>query len=130
MPLARAERVPWRESLLYEYYWERNFPQTPTAHALREQRYKYIRYHGIWDIDELYDLQADPLEANNLIFAPGHEAIVQRMNRNLFDVLEATGGMSLPLTRDAGDVQRLRRSDRAKAAEFPPQLLQKPVPPP
>jgi len=38
--------------------------------------------------------------------------------------------MSLPLTRDAGDVQRLRRSDRAKAAEFPPQLLQKPVPPP
>ena len=130
LPLARADQVPWRESLLYEYYWERNFPQTPTVHALREQRYKYIRYHGIWDIDELYDLQADPLEANNLIFAPGHEAIVQRMNRSLFDVLEATGGMSLPLTRDAGEVQRLRRPDRAKAAEFPPQLLEKPAPPP
>lgn len=104
-------------------------PQTPTTHALREDRYKYIRYHGIWDIDELYDLQADPLEANNLIFAPGHEAIVQRMNQKLFDVLETTGGLSLPLSRDAGDVQRLRRSDRAKAAEFPPQLLKKPAPP-
>lgn len=129
LPLARAERVPWRESLLYEYYWERNFPQTPTTHALREDRYKYIRYHGIWDIDELYDLQADPLEANNLIFAPGHEAIVQRMNKRLFDELESTGGMSLPLSRDAGNVQRLRRSDRAKAAEFPTQLLKKPAPP-
>jgi N-acetylglucosamine-6-sulfatase len=96
----------------------------------REHRYKYIRYRGIWDIDELYDLQADPLEANNLIFAPGHVAIVQRMNRSLFDALEGTGGMSLPLTRDAGDVQRLRRSDRAKAAEFPLQLLKKAAPPP
>jgi N-acetylglucosamine-6-sulfatase len=95
-------------------------------HALREDRYKYIRYHGIWDIDELYDLQADPLEANNLIFSPGHEAIVQRMNRRLFDIIESTGGMSMPLSRDAGDVQRLRRSDRAKAAEFPPELMKKP----
>lgn len=126
LPLARAERIAWRDSLLYEYYWERNFPQTPTTHALREDRYKYVRYHGIWDIDELFDLQADPLEANNLIFSPGHEGIVQRMNRRLFDILESTGGESIPLSRDAGNVQRLRRSDGAKAAEFPPQLLKKP----
>ena len=33
---------------------------THYLHALRTARYKYIRYHGIWDIDELYDLQADP----------------------------------------------------------------------
>jgi len=128
LPLARGERIAWRDSLLYEYYWERNFPQTPTTHAMRGDRYKYIRYHGIWDIDELFDLQADPLEANNLIFAPGHEGIVERMNRQLFDVLESTDGSTLPLSRDAGEVQRLRRSDRAKAAEFPPQLLKKPTP--
>ncbi len=40
LPLARGERTPWRDSLLYEYYWERNFPQTPTMHALRGARYK------------------------------------------------------------------------------------------
>ncbi len=123
LPLARGERMQWRDSLLYEYYWERNFPHTPTTHAVREQRYKYIRYHGIWDIDELYDLSDDPLEANNLIFSPGHEAIVERMNERLFDILEATDGMSMPLSRDVAGQLRLRRSDRAKAAEFPPAFL-------
>jgi len=123
LPLARGERVAWRDALLYEYYWERNLPHTPTLHAVRGDRYKYIRYQGVWDIDELFDLKDDPLEANNLIFSPGHEAIVQKLNRQLFEMLEATDGMSMPLSPDAGDVQRLRRSDKAKAAEFPPQLI-------
>ena len=30
-------------------------------------RYKYISYNGIWDINELYDLENDPYEMNNLI---------------------------------------------------------------
>ena len=56
LPLARGERIQWRETLLYEYYWERNFPQTPAMHAVRGAQYKYIRYYGIWDTDELSDL--------------------------------------------------------------------------
>jgi hypothetical protein len=35
LPLAHREQVPWRTELLYEYYWERNFPHTPTVFALR-----------------------------------------------------------------------------------------------
>src|SRR5436190_3634462 len=88
LPLAQGKPAPWRDALLYEYYWERNFPETPTVHAIREGRYKYIRYHGLWDIDELYDLSADPLEANNLIFSPGHEAIVKQLDGRLFDILQ------------------------------------------
>ena len=61
----------------YEYYWEYNFPQTPSIFALRGQRYKFIQYHGIWDIDELYDLQQDPLERHNLTWLSG----VRRRNR-------------------------------------------------
>ncbi len=122
-PLARGERIQWRKALLYEYYWERNFPQTPTVHAIRGDRYKYIRYHGLWDIDELFDLKDDPLEANNLIFAPGHEAIGDRLNKQLFEMLAETDGLSIPLSPDAGSLQRLRRADKAKAAQFPPQLI-------
>ena len=84
LPLARGEKVEWRKELLYEYYWERNFPQTPTIHALRTDRYKFIRYHGIWDIDELYDLQEDPLEGNNLIFSAEHRQLIAEMRKRLF----------------------------------------------
>lgn len=37
----------WRKQIFYEYYWEYDFPHTPTMHGIRTDRYKYIRYHGI-----------------------------------------------------------------------------------
>jgi N-acetylglucosamine-6-sulfatase len=124
MPLLRGDAgFEWRSELLYEYYWERNFPQTPTVHALREDRFKYVRYHGVWDIDELYDLQEDPSESRNLIFSPGHEAVVERMNATLFDKLEATGGLQMPLPRDAGERNILRDGAGPALAAFPEQLL-------
>ena len=118
--LARGERIPWRDTLLYEYYWERNFPQTPAMHALRGARYKYIRYYGLWDTDELYDLQADPLETRNLIRDPALRAVATRMNGQLFETLASTGGLYIPLAPDRGGSQNLRRRDGAKAADFPP----------
>ena len=102
LPLAQGEAGRWRKELLYEYYWERNFPQTPTMHALRGDRYKFIRYQGIWDLDELYDLQEDPLESRNLITSEKHQAIVREMREHLFDLLEKTNGMNIPLQRDRG----------------------------
>ena len=60
----------WRDELTYEYYWEFNYPQTPTVFALRTDRYKYIQYHGVWDTEELYDLRSDPAESDNLIEDP------------------------------------------------------------
>ncbi|MFO0339850.1 MAG: sulfatase, partial [Acidobacteriota bacterium] len=90
LPLAQGRQIPWRDGLLYEYYWERNFPQTPTIHALRGDRYKYVRYQGLWDLDELYDLQADPLEMQNLIDSPAHKSIALEMNKKLFATLEST----------------------------------------
>jgi len=115
LPLAAGKRVPWRSELLYEYYWERNFPQTPTVHALRENRYKYMHFHGIWDIDELYDLAVDPHETNNLLARPGHEDLAERMSGKLFALLEKTEGMQIPLSVDAGE-----RNDRRDPAG-PPQ---------
>lgn len=66
-PLLAGREVPWRDAFLYEYYWERSFPQTPTVQGVRTDRYKLMRYHGVWDRYELYDLQEDPHEMNNLL---------------------------------------------------------------
>ncbi len=101
----------WRDAVFYEYYWERNYPQTPTVHGVRTDRYKYIRYHGIWDTDELYDLVEDPREMRNLIVAPEHAQRVREMNGRLFAWLEQTGGMQIPLRRDSGFRADRRRGD-------------------
>jgi N-acetylglucosamine-6-sulfatase len=121
LPLASGQRIPWRDTLLYEYYWERNFPQTPAMHAVRGSQYKYIRYYGLWDTDELYDLRADPLETRNLIRDPSHRDIATRMNAELFRTLGETGGMYIPLAPDGGNSQNLRRRDGSRAADFPPE---------
>jgi N-acetylglucosamine-6-sulfatase len=126
LPLLQKKSIPWRDGLLYEYYWERNFPQTPTMHALRESRFKYIHYYGIWDTDELYDLQEDPFETNNLIFSPKHQEVIKEMNKKLFDVMEDTGAMSIPLYRDSGAQMNRRNPDGASPAKFPPELTQPP----
>lgn len=127
LPLLRGEKVPWRSGLLYEYYWERAFPQTPTIHALRTDRYKYIRYQGLWDVDELYDLQQDPLEMQNLIHSAAHQEIAQRLNKELFGILNATGGMYIPLNADTNLRQNhLRNPDGPKAVDFPQTIKQKP----
>lgn len=118
LPLMEGKKTEWRDYLLYEYYWERNYPHTPTVHALRSDRYKYIHYYGLWDTDELYDMQNDPDEMVNLVDSPEHHAIVTEMNTRMFDILEETGGMNIPLMRDSGHQRNLRRNSGAKQGQF------------
>jgi len=123
--LAQGRASGWRDHFLYEYFWERNYPQTPTLHSLRTDRYKYIHYHGIWDTDELYDLEKDPLEQNNLIASKEHQPLVEKLNRQMFDVMEATGGMYIPLSRDRGRPQVMRRASGSQQGDFPPWMIRK-----
>ncbi len=113
LPLLRGEGVDGRKDFLYEYFWERAFPQTPTVLGLRTDQYSYMHYHGIWDLDELYDIQKDPDQMHNLL---GHvrtttEAgpLIERMEENdplrekvagfqqrMREILESTGGRMEP----------------------------------
>lgn len=121
-PLLTGETSPWRSGFLYEYYWERNFPQTPTIHALRGDRYKYIHYYGLWDTDELYDLKEDPFEIKNLINHSEHQSTIKKMNKELFEILDETDGMYIPLKPDKGLQHNLRFEHGSPAADFPSSL--------
>ncbi len=99
LPIMKGEDVSWRDRIFYEYYWENHFPQTPTMHGVRTDRYKLIRYHGVWDTNEFYDLQEDPFEMKNLIASDEHKALIDTLTTELYDWLEGTGGMQIPLKR-------------------------------
>jgi N-acetylglucosamine-6-sulfatase len=120
LSLLSGKSTDWRDHLLYEYYWEWNFPMTPTIHALRTDRYKFIRPYGLWDVEELYDLEADPKEITNLLRDPAHQEIVKQMKRQLFELLKQTGGMSIPLFEDRGGQGIQRAKEGTPQAPFPP----------
>ena len=118
--LAKGEGIPdWRKYLLYEYYWERNYPQTPTTHAVIGETFKYIRYHGVWDLDELYNTKADSKERTNLFNDPAHQSRVEEMNTALFKLLDKSSGQNMPLLPDRGTKYLHRKSKGTKGSPFP-----------
>lgn len=116
------------DALLYEYYWEWNYPQTPTVLALRGDRYKFIRYHGVWDSDELYDLQKDPEEMKNLIRDPAHAKVAAAMTQRLFEQLRQSNGLKIPLLPDRGRQFYYRHLQRAPQGGFPKWFYETPEP--
>lgn len=99
LPILKNPESSWRDKVFYEYYWEMAFPSTPTIFAVRTEKYKYIFNQGVWDINELYDLEKDPYEMNNLIRSPEHQKIAEELRSEVFTWLETTGGEQIPLKR-------------------------------
>jgi len=112
---------------VYEYYWEWNFPMTPTTFAIERGRAKYIQYHGIYDLEELYDLANDPDEMHNLIEDPAWLETKIALRKALFGLLaDSDGRHAVPFTErfSRGVVRRDR--DGTGAASFPDDWLVEP----
>ena len=119
LPLLKGEPQDRRPATLYEYLWEWNYPQTPTTHAVLTDGWKYVRYHGVWDTDELFDTAADPHETTNRIADPESQNRVAAMRAELFRLLADTGGDSLPLKPDRGRSFPWRSPNGPPAGAFP-----------
>jgi N-acetylglucosamine-6-sulfatase len=99
LPLLKGDSTQWRDKIFYEYFWEYDFPMTPTVFGVRTEKYKYIRYFGIWDTNELYNIENDPNETVNLINDEKYADISRQLAVELFNWLEQTKGMQIPLKR-------------------------------
>jgi N-acetylglucosamine-6-sulfatase len=119
--LAKGRNIPWRDYFLYVYYWEKNFPQSPTVFSLRGDKFKYTTYYGLWDTDEFYNIADDPMEQNNLIHDPQYAKQAKDMENRLYRMMDQLGGMDIPMNQPRGNSQnkRLRSRGGDHAADFP-----------
>lgn len=83
LPLMTGRKAKWRKDWLYEYY------EFPAVHSVRKnrgvrtERYKYIHYFEEPEEFELYDLERDPGERDNLYARPEYADLVQRLRARL-----------------------------------------------
>ncbi|WP_226039446.1 sulfatase-like hydrolase/transferase [Natrinema sp. DC36] len=76
----------WSDSTFAQYHGDEF--GLYSQRMVRTGRYKYV-YNGP-DIDELYDLEADPAELQNLIDHPEYEAVRREMRERLVDWMKET----------------------------------------
>lgn len=93
VPLLRGEDTPWRSSVLIEYYSDTVFPRIVTMgyQAVRTERHKYIDYLELDGMDELYDLQTDPYELDNLIDTDTGRKLLPDLQKELARLQQQSG---------------------------------------
>lgn len=95
--LLRGDPAPnWRQSILIEYFSDTVWPRLVKMgyQAVRTSDWKYIHYVDIDGMDELYNLQEDPYEIDNLISAPADQDELDRLKTELQKLLTDTDAKS------------------------------------
>ncbi len=77
-PLVEGKTVAWRADWFYEHH---TLPKIlPPSEGVRTGRWAYLRWMSAEPpIEELYDLEADPLEEHNLAGRAEHRATLERL---------------------------------------------------
>lgn len=93
LPFLQGKRVRnWRNSFLFEYFVDDAYPYAgPTQFVVRTERYKLVDCQLPDDLDELYDLKADPGEMRNLIADPAYRRTVSELRTELERLRKETG---------------------------------------
>lgn len=74
----------WRDSFMFEYYVDDAYPYAgPNMLAIKTDKFKLVDAFLENDIDELYDLENDPGEMNNLINNKDYSKIEQKLRTDL-----------------------------------------------
>jgi N-acetylglucosamine-6-sulfatase len=88
LPLIDGKRAGWRKSFLIEYWAENAYPWLVgmTYKAVRTDRYKYIHWVNrgrSGELDELYDLERDPYELENIVSKAAYRTVLEARRREL-----------------------------------------------
>lgn len=100
-----------REAVLIEHLWE--FDNIQASEGVRTKRWKYFRYINDQSVEELYDIEKDPSEANNLAFDPAYDSQLVTLRKKTKDLITSfsndyrTGpsGLTVEFIRDPHGVK-------------------------
>jgi len=96
-PLLAGEYPALRETLFFEYHTEMLSNQVTPMRGLVTPRYKYVNY--LQDTEELYDLEVDPREMQNLISDPEREELADSLRQKLVEWQSEMGAGLSPAVR-------------------------------
>jgi arylsulfatase A-like enzyme len=83
MPLFRGEPVEWRDALYYHYYEYPGIHAVKRHYGVRTDRFKLIHFYDDVDEWELYDLEHDPRELQNVYGEPAYAGIRAQLHKRL-----------------------------------------------
>ncbi|WP_395339151.1 sulfatase [Ningiella sp. W23] len=101
----------WRTAIFYHYYEYPGIHAVKRHYGIRTERYKLIHFYHDVDEWELYDLQNDPQELNNLIGKPEYAQIVSELGSKLA-ALRSSYGDSPELAKELLALDKERRQAR------------------
>ncbi|WP_340110686.1 sulfatase family protein [Maribellus mangrovi] len=78
----------WRDAIYYHYYEFPNEHMVKRHYGIRTNRYKLIHFYNDIDEWELYDLENDPQEMNNLIDSDDHMELIDSLKTELIRLQE------------------------------------------
>lgn len=105
---------PFRDAIYYHYYESQSVHMVPAMFGVRTDRYKLIRYYEPqWDMWEMFDLEKDPEEMNNVAEDAAYQEIRKDLEQRLIklrkqynDDTGTVGGGEFPITAGITRVER------------------------
>ncbi|NOR74728.1 MAG: sulfatase-like hydrolase/transferase [Draconibacterium sp.] len=114
--LVSGETNEWRDAVYYTYYEYPSVHMVKRHYGVAMERYKLMHFY--YDIDEweMYDLETDPSEMNNIYDAPEYAGVQKMLHEKLVEVREYYGDSDKndqKFLKSYLDIQEKRRQQRA-----------------
>ena len=89
--LISGETGQWRDAVYYTYYEYPSVHMVKRHYGVATERYKLMHFY--YDIDEweMYDLEADPMEMNNIYGDPEYAEVQADLHKKLEELREYYG---------------------------------------